>query len=193
MPARPLPDRDPDQDPDDESASDPQDETAQPHEATPEPTAEDVDAQWRDIVTRLGDLEAPPGERRRRAGDVRPGEQGPGARTVRPAGEPRAPEDVTAEPDAYRGWSPDPEVEEAEDHFQPPDPGPVLGGDPLLTMAWAVAIGVPLLLLAAVVVWQAVPALVLQVGGVAFVAAVGLLVWRMPHRDDEDRGPGAVV
>lgn len=179
MPARPLPDQDPAEDPDEDSAATP-DDAAPPHEATPEPTAEDVDAQWRDIVTRLGDLEVPP-EPRRRADDVRPGEQGPGARIVRAAA------------DAHRGWAPDPVAEEEEDHFQPPDPGPVLGGNPLLTMAWTVAIGVPLLALLVVVVWRDVPPLVLQVAGVVFLGAVGLLLWRMPHTRDDDDGPGAVV
>ena len=36
---------------------------------------------------------------------------------------------------------------DAEEHFVPPDPGPVLGGDPLLTMAWCAAAGVPIFLL----------------------------------------------
>lgn len=156
----------------------------------------DVEARWREIVAQLGDLGAVPApgevparpdQPRRRSTDVAPPEPGadapgPGARTVRPPG-----------PTTPRSWAPDPAVEEAEDHFQPPDPGPVLGGDPLLTMAWAAVVGVPLLMLVAVVVWRDLPAVVLQAAGVAFVAAVGLLLWRMPHRRDDDDGPGAVV
>lgn len=92
-----------------------------------------------------------------------------------------------------RAWEPDPAVEEAENHFVPPDPGPVLGGDPLLTMAWVAVVGVPLLLMVAVVAWRGVPTIVLQVAGVAFLAGVGLLVWRMPRDRDHDAGPGAVV
>jgi len=92
-----------------------------------------------------------------------------------------------------RSWSPDPEVAEAEDHFTPPDPPPVLGGDPLLTMAWAAAVGVPVLLLVAIVVWRDMPGIVLQAAAVAFLAGVGLLVWRMPHDRGGDDGPGAVV
>lgn len=97
-----------------------------------------------------------------------------------------------ASPDP-RAWAPDPAVEEAETHFVPPDPGPVLGGDPLLTMAWAAVVGVPMLLMVAVIAWRDVPAIVLQVAGVAFLAGVGLLLWRMPRDREDDAGPGAVV
>ncbi|WP_199424237.1 hypothetical protein [Actinotalea solisilvae] len=154
----------------------------------------DIDARWRAIVAELGDLgTAPPaGPPRRRATDLPPEPpsalpraQAPGARTVRPAQPPT--------PTGPRAWSPDPDVEEAEDHFQPPDPGPVLGGDPLLTMAWIATVGVPVLLLVAVVVWRDMPSVVLRVAGVAFVGAIALLLWRMPHRRDDDAGPGAVV
>ncbi|GEN78688.1 hypothetical protein [Actinotalea fermentans] len=96
----------------------------------------------------------------------------------------------TADP---RAWAPDPDVEEAETHFTPPDPGPVLGGDPLLTMAWAAVVGVPLLLMVAVIAWRDVPTIVLQLAGVAFLAGVALLVWRMPRDREDDAGPGAVV
>ena len=92
-----------------------------------------------------------------------------------------------------RSWVPDPDVEEAESHFVPPDPGPVLGGDPLLTMAWSAVVGVPLLLVVVVIAWRDVPTIVLQVAGVAFLAGVALLVWRMPRDRDHDAGPGAVV
>ncbi len=92
-----------------------------------------------------------------------------------------------------RAWVPDPVLEEAESHFVPPDPGPVLGGDPLLTLAWAAVVGVPMLLLVAVIAWRDIPAIVLQVAGVAFVAGLGLLLWRMPRDREDDAGPGAVV
>lgn len=92
-----------------------------------------------------------------------------------------------------RAWAPDPAVEEAENHFVPEDPGPVLGGDPLLTMAWAAVVGVPVLLMVAVIAWRDIPPIVLQVAGAAFVAAVALLLWRMPRDRSDDAGPGAVV
>ena len=76
----------------------------------------------------------------------------------------------------------------------PPDPPLVLGRDPLLTMAWALVVGVPILLLVVLVVARPYPVLVAQVGGGAFLVGLAILLWRMPHRrDDDDRGPGAVV
>lgn len=100
--------------------------------------------------------------------------------------------DLRGAPDP-RAWEPDPEAEEAEEHFVPPDPGPVLGGDPLLTIAWSLVVGVPGLLVLAVIVWRSIPGIVLQVSFVAFLASVAVLVWRMPHDRDDDSGPGAVV
>ncbi|NLE70591.1 MAG: hypothetical protein GX609_00650 [Actinomycetales bacterium] len=92
-----------------------------------------------------------------------------------------------------RAWAPDPAAEEDEDHFTPPEPGPVLGGDPLLTMAWIVVVGVPALLVVAAIVWRDAPTWVLQAAGAAFLAGVGLLLWRMPRDREDDPGPGAVV
>lgn len=165
--------------------------------AVPADDPQDVETRWQEIVAQLGDLGAagtPPPVPRRRAGDAPAGDAPSwgAARTVRPS-EPPEPADPR-EPTGPRSWAPDPAVEEAEDHFVPPDPGPVLGGDPLLTMAWVVVVAVPLLLLLSVVVWRDAPRGVLQGAGVAFLLAVGLLLWRMPHRrDEDDRGPGAVV
>ncbi len=134
--------------------------------------------------------------------EARPDDAGPDG-----ADEPAAPElddtDVAARwagivsqlssPPDPRAWAPDPAVEEAETHFVPPEPGPVLGGDPLLTMAWVAVVGVPLLLMVAVIAWRDVPTIVLQIAGVAFLAGVGLLLWRMPRDREDDAGPGAVV
>lgn len=98
-----------------------------------------------------------------------------------------------------RDWAGTDDLDDAEaqvderDHFVPPDPGPVLGGDPLLTMAWLGAAGVPIFLLVALVAWQDAPTVLLQAAGVVFLASCGLLVWRMPNRRDDDDGPGAVV
>jgi hypothetical protein len=127
------------------------------------------------------------------AGDLGAGDPGTGlhptdvdARWLEIVGELSAPADP-------RSWAPDPAVEEAEDHFVPPDPPPVLGGDPLLTMAWVAVAGVPILLLVAIIAWRDIPDVVLQAAGAAFLAGVGLLLWRMPHEKSDDAGPGAVV
>ncbi len=84
-----------------------------------------------------------------------------------------------------RAWAPDPAVEEAEDHFVPPDPGPVLGGDPLLTMAWVAVVGVPVLLLVARdrLARRCRPGCS-RCAGSLLAAGVGVLLWRMPHRRD---------
>jgi hypothetical protein len=129
-------------------------------------------------------------------------DDGPGESSVPGRPDDIGPEDVDARwvqivsqlgaPDP-RSWAPDPAVEAAEEHFEPPDPEPVLGGDPLLTMAWSAVAGVPALVIVAVLAWRDIPTLVLQVAGVAFLAAVGLLFWRMPHDREDDAGPGAVV
>ena len=83
---------------------------------------------------------------------------------------------------------------DAEEHFVPPDPGPVLGGDPLLTMAWCAAAGVPIFLLIVLVVWRDAPPALVQAAAALFVVGVGVLLWRMPHRrDPDDDDTGAVV
>jgi hypothetical protein len=85
-------------------------------------------------------------------------------------------------------------ADEVEEHFVAPDPGPVLGGDPLLTMAWFAAVGMPVFLLVVVVAWPSAPPALIQAAAVVFVLGVVLLLWRMPHRrDDADDDTGAVV
>ncbi len=154
------------------------------------PDPEEIAARWEQIVA---DLSGPDGlvARGREGGGRTAGpdaaasgaeeDAGWGGALARPAGEPAT---------DFRAWNPaeDPD----EDHFVPPDPGPV-AGDPMLSLSWAVVIVVPLFLLFAVAVWRAAPGLLLAAAGVAWLAALGALVWRMPHRRDDDDGPGAVV
>lgn len=105
-------------------------------------------------------------------------------------------------PSGPRDWplSPDAEaLEEAESHFTPPEPPPLLSRDPLLTMAWSFVVGIPSLAVIGMIVSAAVPAIAIpplagQIGVGLFVAGLGVLIWRMPHqRDPDDDGPGAVV
>lgn len=100
-------------------------------------------------------------------------------------------------PPGPRDWPTTPEVEaleEAENRFTPPDPPLVLGRDPLITMAWVLVVGVPLLILVLALAWRPFPTIVGQVGAAAFLAGLAVLVWRMPHhRDVDDHDPGAVV
>ncbi|WP_435736201.1 hypothetical protein V5D56_15555 [Cellulosimicrobium sp. PMB13] len=161
----------------------------------------DVDARWAGIVAELGDLsDLDPGPVRPAPGDG----EAPGRRTPSATGEAPRGRDVLGsvpvapwvQPSGPRDWPATPEVEaleEAESHFVPPDPPLVLGRDPLLTMAWSLVVGVPVVLLVLLVVARPFPVVVAQVGGLAFLAGLAVLLWRMPHRRDDDRGPGAVV
>jgi len=99
-----------------------------------------------------------------------------------------------------RDWEGTDQIDAAEaavddiDHFVPPDPGPIFGGDPLLTMAWVCAAGIPIALVLVIVLWRNAPVILLQGAGVVFALACLLLVWRLPHhRDGADDDPGAVV
>jgi hypothetical protein len=174
------------------------------------PQASTDDEVWAAIVADLGDLAAYDGSEDPSGPDPSPpatGADGVGGlsfpvapwvadrRVVRPAHEtPREPEL------SGRDWDGTSQLDDAEarvdadEHFVPPDPGPVLGGDPLLTMAWFAAAGMPIFLLVVLVAWRDAPAALVQAAAVVFVIGVGVLVWRMPHRrDPDDHDTGAVV
>lgn len=176
------------------------------HAAPPEPTDDEV---WAAIVAELGELDGYDGvEPSPEPENVPP--TGTGAepasglsfpvapwvadrRVVRPAADP-SPEL------SGRDWDGTSQIDDAEasidaeEHFVPPDPGPVLGGDPLLTMAWCAAAGVPIFLLVVLVVWRDAPPALVQAAAALFVVGVGVLLWRMPHRrDPDDDDTGAVV
>ncbi len=161
----------------------------------------DFDERWEQIVAELGDDvsgawadgAASPDDATR-ADDEPDGAmpaEGRGGRVVRPAAEPR---DLSG-----RDWAGSDQYEAAEDavddleHFVPPDPGPVLGNDPLRTMTWSVAVGVPVLWVIMLVAWHNPPGWLAPVAAVLFLGAVGVLVWRMPHHRDPGGGTGAVV
>ncbi|GAA1739647.1 hypothetical protein GCM10009809_38840 [Isoptericola hypogeus] len=160
-----------------------------------------VEARWADIVAQLGALDrpdAPAGAAPSGTAPSRGDDDGAAAEAPAPAADP-APLSRAAGP---RDWPLTPEVEaleDAESHFTPPEPDPVLSRDPLLTMAWAAVAGVPILTVVLVVVRALLPSLHLPgwlgpAGGVLFLAAVAVLLWRMPHRrDPEDDDTGAVV
>ncbi|WP_019136955.1 hypothetical protein [Cellulomonas massiliensis] len=99
-----------------------------------------------------------------------------------------------------RDWDGTSQYDEAEtsvdeqEHFVPPDPGPVLGGDPLLTMAWLAVAGMPVFLLVVLIAWRGAPSALVQAACVVFLLGVAVLVWRMPtHRDPSDDDTGAQV
>lgn len=153
----------------------------------------DVDARWSDIVARLDDVE--------QSGSVVEAAERPAAHdsTASPDAEDPA---VPQRPSGPRDWPTTPEVEaleEAEEHFVPPDPEPVAHRNPLLTLAWTVAVAVPVLTVVGVIVTRMLPSLSVPgwigpAGAGSFVAAIAVLIWRMPHRrDPDDHDPGAVV
>ena len=168
---------------------------------TPDELPDDaVEARWADIVAQLGPLDAP------QSGPPS-SPSGPASGSA-PAGQPPAPREAdTFVPPAATGqgprdWPATPEVDaldEADSHFTPPEPEPLGNRDPLLTMAWTVVAAVPILTIVLVVVRALLPSLHLPgwlgpVGGGLFLAAVAVLLWRMPHRrDPEDDDTGAVV
>ena len=87
-----------------------------------------------------------------------------------------------------------PEVRAFDEHFIPPDPGPVMGGDPLLTMAWMSAAGMPIFLMIVVIAWPTAPQALVAAAAIVFVLGVAVLLWRMPNRRTPgDDDTGAVV
>ena len=163
------------------------DDPPAPHpDPAPAPGDDEV---WASLVARLSDVDTdpePPPERRvlRRATD----DDVPGP-----------PDDAPAVVPVGRDWDGTSQYDTAEDavddleHFVPADPGPVLGGDPLLTLAWCAAAGVPLFMLVVVVAWQDAPTILVRTAAVVFVVAVAVLVWRMPQRREPSDDDGAVV
>ncbi len=142
----------------------------------------DFDERWAEIVAELGEPEAPdlPDEAPApRAGHVVRG----------------ADERVLS----GRDWDGTDQIDAAEEavdeeeHFVPPDPGPVLSSDPLRMLTWAIAIGVPVLYVVMLVAWHNPPGWLAPVATALLLAAIGVLVWRMPHRRDHDSDSGAVV
>ena len=142
----------------------------------------DFDARWAEIVADLGEPE----------GVDLPEEQAtpPAAHVVRAADERTL---------SGRDWGGTDQIDAAEEavdeqeHFVPPDPGPVMGTDPLRVLTWAVAVGVPVLYVILLVAWHDPPGWLAPVAGVLLLAAVAVLVWRMPHRRDPDSDSGAMV
>ncbi|GAA3820317.1 hypothetical protein [Cellulomonas soli] len=176
-------------------------------DAVPPELPEDDDAAWASLVARLGDLDPVDDEDDSPEAAGTPVEDRPadGPHVTYPVApwvsDPHVvrPARRTGEPSG-RDWDGTDQIDEAEaqvdasEHFVPPDPGPVLGGDPLLTMAWLAVTAPALLLLVVAVAWRSAPTAVLQAAGLVFVLGVAVLVWRMPHRrDPSDDDTGAVV
>ena len=172
----------------------------EPADDVPEPTEAE---RWDAIVTQLSDLDRQvpdvptthDGDTRAVSYPVAPWVSDP--RTIRPA----SGRDITPPELTGRDWEGTNQIDDAEasvdaeEHFEPPDPGPVLGGDPLLTMAWFAAAGMPVFFFILLVAWRDAPTVLVEAAGVVFGLGVAVLIWRMPNhrRDDSDDDHGAVV
>lgn len=91
--------------------------------------------------------------------------------------------DDSIRPLGPRDWI---EVEDDEDGFSPPDAPPIFGGEPLLTLAWLLAVVPPLAMFVLLIAWRSAPLLLWQGLGSSFIAGLGLLLWRMPDRRQSD-------
>lgn len=175
------------------------DDTGNPPDDGDRASDDEVAERWAEIVAGLGEFDqtadvpdvpdaADP------AGGTGPAVTYPVAPWVA-AAEERPPRELSG-----RDWEGTDQIDAAEadvderEHFVPPDPGPVFGGDPLLTMAWLGAAGIPIAFLVMVVAWRNAPTVLLQAAAIVFGLSCMLLVWRLPHRrDDSDDDSGAVV
>jgi hypothetical protein len=156
-------------DPDIPSDAAPEPSPDSPRQSEPDQPAPTEDERWAGIVSELGSL-----------ADL------------------RLPDPATGR--SGRDWDGTEQIDAAEqavdetEHFVPPDAPPVLGGDPLLTMAWFAVAGMPVFWLVVLVVWTSASRVLIQASVVVFFAGLAVLFWRMPHRrDPDDDDTGAVV
>ncbi len=156
--------------------------------------ADDVDARFAELVASLDEVEDLPATDESEVGDADDVE--PRTGTGLGLTYPVAPW-VAAGP---RDWDGTAQIGDAEqtvdalEDFVPPDPGPVMGNDPLVTMAWLAAVGIPALSLVLFLFWRTAPTVIFQAGGIVCLAGIAVLLWRMPaRRDPEDHDSGAVV
>lgn len=80
------------------------------------------------------------------------------------------------------------ELEDEQSHFVPPDPGPILGGDPVLTAAWFAVVGGILALVASALLVRVMPTIVAWIGAGLLAAGAGILLWRLPHERGDSHG-----
>jgi|GEM_PF-2128538 len=168
------------------------------------PEDDEVDeATWQAIIEGLGPLTVPPA-------DPHPSDASPssspsssnevdeqqdtppltGASSWRaPAGESRGLSEIFD--DSHLGFAS--EDSEGED-FIPPDPPPVLSGDPLLTLAWFATLGGAAIWLVMAIIWTTAPGWMFWIGTASFLLGVAVLLWRLPDsKDPDDFDDGARV
>jgi hypothetical protein len=151
-------------------------------EREPTPDADDIDVRFADITASLGDLTVPPDE----GGDDASAVPAPaaGAQDAGPG-----PRDYVLRPPS----GPDPDRDD-DAGYVPPEPPPLTGSDPLLTIAWVGVAAAIALVLLYLVLWRTMPGVLLGLAGVVFLLSVAVLLWRMPsRREPDDYDNGAVV
>ncbi|MGJ9404036.1 hypothetical protein [Arthrobacter sp. KK5.5] len=143
------------------------------HDPDPRRDPSSDDAAWRDLVRQLESTD-PSAEQ--------------SAPSERPA--PAVPAPRIADPAAPgpRDYSP-PEPDDDDDAFVPEDPPALGSGNPMTVLAWCGAAGAPLALLLLAILWRGAPAVAWIGLCLAFLVAVGYLLWRLPrHRTGNDDG-----
>lgn len=83
--------------------------------------------------------------------------------------------------------------EDPEDRFEPPEPPPLPRMDLVTRLAWAGALGGPLLLFAGVLLPGLVSSTAVTLGIIAFVAGFLTLVLRHPNEPEDGWDDGSVV
>jgi hypothetical protein len=154
----------------------------------------DVEAAWADIIARW-DEEQPPVGRWPASEDTDDDTDGldDAATQVDEAleGWDDVPSHVGGEP--AREAADEPEPDDEEEGYVPPEPPPLPRGDLFTTLAWAGVLGTPLFFVFTAMFWRTVPQLLIVAAIAAFVGGFLTLVLRMPDHRDDDPDDGAVV
>ena len=142
----------------------------------PELDAAHVDAAWEDILANYGER------------PTMPPLASPEAVVPEEEAEPIA--QAAPEPEAAQEWW------EREEHFTPPEPPPAPIPAGPRGLAWAGALGLPVLAIVLTLARLSIPSWLGTLGVLAFIASLGYLFATMPrdHHDDPfDGNNGAVV
>ena len=161
------------------------DEPRSADDGGPEPSDADVEASWAEMTARLGPLWS--------ADEAQTPASFESAIPDATAPTPPAPAPAP-QVEGTVGGPRDYSVEEDDDEgYVPPEPEPIDASDPISTMAWAAAVGGPLLTIVCLVLWSDAPR-ALYIGTlVASVLGWVTLMWRMPRDRSGSDGDGAVV
>lgn len=155
----------------------------------------DVDAQFKDIVGRLQDLDDADPTTATDSGTTTAGVTNPSTNIGGPDKPPQVIHSDDNDDWAIAGTSRvggnsarEYSVTPADDTFVPPEPPPLSIPSPKAALTWLPVIAAPLFFLYCAFFWRSVPQSVIGIGAVLFVVATGFLIFGL--RDDEDQDPG---